>query len=150
MNVQRFWSKVYKTDGCWLWLGYVQPNGYAQFRVGKKRQYVHRVAYELVKGSIPDGLQIDHLCAVRKCVNPDHLEAVTPLVNNLRCGCYESAAKIKRAATTCHKGHTFTPDNTMLNEKGHRSCKTCHREKSRKSMEKLRLKRRHARGLPEH
>jgi len=69
---------------CWIWKGYIQPNGYGQLRVMEKIKYAHRVYYERAKGPIPDGLQIDHLCRVKTCVNPDHLEAVTSAVNHQR------------------------------------------------------------------
>lgn len=82
---QRFWRNVDMTGDCWLWTGYVKPNGYATFYPGGGRHvskvYVHRFAYAAVHGPIPDGLEIDHLCSVRHCVNPDHLEAVTRRVN---------------------------------------------------------------------
>jgi len=78
---KRFWKKVLKTETCWLWLG---SEGYGRFYVGKKRIAAHRVAYILEYGPVPDQMVIDHLCKVRDCVRPDHLEAVSATENNKR------------------------------------------------------------------
>ena len=82
----RFMDKVAKTDTCWLWTGAVSAGGYG--RIGEasssRTLQAHRVAYELFVGRIPEGLHIDHLCSERRCVRPDHLEAVTQAENNLR------------------------------------------------------------------
>ncbi len=91
----RFWSKVNKTTDCWLWTGTIlkssvqSRNGYGLFHPRQREGspnlvYAHRYAYEAIKGPIPAGLQIDHLCRVHNCVNPDHLEAVTQLENMRR------------------------------------------------------------------
>lgn len=79
-----FWSKVDKTSdpsGCWLWLGALNTGGWGQVKRQGFENYVHRIAYTELVGPIPEGLEIDHLCHVRNCVNPDHLEAVTQLEN---------------------------------------------------------------------
>lgn len=74
----RFWAQVERTDGCWYWRGRTIPDGYGHFRVGgETKRYAHRMAYMWTKGPIATGMEIDHLCRVRNCVNPDHLEAVT-------------------------------------------------------------------------
>lgn len=79
---QRFWMKVNKTSTCWLWTAATQQKGYGIFGVGTGRTTpAHRYSYELHVGPIPEGMQIDHLCRVRSCVNPAHLEVVTPLQN---------------------------------------------------------------------
>lgn len=76
-DIPRFWNKVEKTTGCWIWLG-CTSGGYGLFGIAtSKSAKAHRIAYEIAYGPIPDGLQIDHLCRNPTCVNPCHLEAVT-------------------------------------------------------------------------
>ncbi len=74
-----------RADGCWIWTGYIDSWGYGRFWVkARNTQLAYRIAYELVRGPIPYGLELDHLCRNKACVNPDHLEAVTHSVNMLR------------------------------------------------------------------
>lgn len=80
----RFMGKVEKTETCWLWRGAINPGGYGRIGEGSMVLQAHRVAYKLLVGPIPEGLHIDHLCGVRHCVRPDHLEAVTQAENNRR------------------------------------------------------------------
>lgn len=82
---ERFEVKVNRTDSCWIWSGAIHGNGYGVFRWNGRNGQAHRFSYEAHKGAIPVGLVIDHLCRVRNCVNPDHLEAVTQ-GENLRRG----------------------------------------------------------------
>lgn len=74
---QRFWAKVQKTDSCWLWQGARTPKGYGQFAPHRSHVYAHRYSYELENGPIADRMTVDHLCRVRNCVRPDHMEIVT-------------------------------------------------------------------------
>lgn len=74
---ERFWSKVRVTHECWLWIAGLDHYGYGQFHLDRKVVKAHRLAYELVIGPIPVGLDIDHVCRVRRCVNPWHMELVT-------------------------------------------------------------------------
>lgn len=123
--------------GCWLWEGGDRGQGYGAFKIDTKRAIsAHRASYQLHKGPIPDGLTIDHLCRVRCCVNPDHLEAVTAVVNVKR-GEYRKGLALggaangrrQQARTHCKRGHEFTPENTgtQTSAKGtpSRYCKAC-------------------------
>lgn len=125
---ERFLAKI-KADhsGCWLFTGYVMKNGYGTIGLGSRSEgkaFAHRVAYELFVGPIPDGYVIDHLCRVRRCVNPEHLEAVT-ISTNLRRGA-QSALR-----THCPKGHSFDGTNRAINKQGHRFCRECSRVNAR-------------------
>jgi hypothetical protein len=77
----RFWTKVEKTEGCWNWTAAKYPTGYGQIRIDGSAHSAHRVAYELTKGPIPDGLFVDHICHNRACVNPKHLRLATAKQN---------------------------------------------------------------------
>jgi len=122
---ERFWSKVEKTEGCWIWIAARDSKGYGGFHVGgsrKGRRWVraHRWAYAAAKGEPPAGLDLDHLCRNRACVNPEHLEPVTRSVNLQRGA---SGSK-----TQCNYGHVFTPENTYRQAStGRRSCLACKR-----------------------
>lgn len=110
---------------CHLYVGKLMPNGYAR----KWHLYLHRLAYENAKGTIPEGYDVDHLCRVRHCVNPDHLEAVTRRENLLR-GVTLAARKAQQ--THCVHGHEFTPENTYLHPgTNRRQCHECRRERDR-------------------
>lgn len=78
----RFWRRVDRTDACWLWRGWINAKGYGHFGVNNRLTVkAHRWSYEQLVGPIPHGLTLDHLCRVRNCVNPAHLEPVTRAVN---------------------------------------------------------------------
>jgi hypothetical protein len=85
----RLVQRIEVADGHWLWRGHLDSFGYGRM-CGRS---AHRLIYTLMVGTIPDGLEIDHLCRVRNCVNPEHLEAVTPLVNNLRAVPFKNFAR---------------------------------------------------------
>lgn len=120
----RFWSRVQRgaIDECWEWLGAIDTTGYGRIGVGRRVLGVHRIAYEIQVGPIPEGLTIDHLCLRRSCVNGRHLEAVTHEENSRRS---------KRRLTHCVNGHEFTEENTYWRKEGRRQCRTCHNERRR-------------------
>lgn len=122
----RFWSKVQvDASGCWLWTAQRSRSGYAGFFLhGRGASRAHRVAFELLVQAIPQGLTLDHLCRVRHCVNPAHLEVVTQKENTLRG---ETGPAINARKTHCYRGHLFSAENTRFTTKGHRSCRACRR-----------------------
>lgn len=130
----RFWPKVDKTASCWLWQGALYRSGYGAFRYNGQMRVAHRFAYELLRGEIPDGLTLDHLCRVRACVRPDHLEPVTNRENVLR-GVGPTATNA--AKTHCDNGHELTPESTYVSPPtkahphGSRHCRTCKAETQR-------------------
>jgi hypothetical protein len=119
--MQRFWDQVEKTSTCWLWKGYKMASGYGRFGFNYKTLYAHRFSYELIKGDIPKGMVIDHLCKNRGCVNPDHMEVVTQRENLLRGDGFPA---LEAKQTHCIKGHLFSKENTYM-ERNKRHCKRC-------------------------
>jgi hypothetical protein len=108
---------------CWLYGGTLTPDGYGNSRfAGTNERYVHRAAWELANGPIPAGMTIDHLCRVRSCYNPSHLEPVTKRENTLR-GIGPTAVHARQ--THCIRGHEFTPENTATDHRGGRRCRAC-------------------------
>lgn len=121
--MQRFWDKVHvDPDGCWLWTA-AEKFGYGCFFFDGRMVQAHRFAYELVVGEIPEGLVIDHLCQIKLCVRPDHLEAVTHRENVLRSP--RGFAAINARKNECHRGHPLSGDNLYLRPTGARECKEC-------------------------
>jgi len=116
-----------EANGCWLWTGYIQGDGYGMYvrgtaHLGTRRQSLaHRLAYEAFVGPIPQGYELDHVCRVRRCVNPDHLRVVTHRAN----------MQATPRKTHCRRGHEYTPENTYYFPSGTYRCRQCHRDLNR-------------------
>lgn len=121
--VDRFWAKVSaeSADSCWLWTGSKNLGGYGIFNVRSRGTGAHRWAYEALRDEIPEGLHLDHLCRTPACVNPWHLEPVTPLENTRRGIGHGSE-------THCPKGHAYDEANTYRTPRGCRNCRPCNAE----------------------
>lgn len=120
----RIAAKITVTDdGCWLWTGYIQKNGYGKVWHDGAKRLAHRVVYTLLVGPIPSDRELDHVrangCRSRACVNPSHLEPVTAKENQAR-----GAGNQHRGRTHCQRGHEFTPENTII-QGGGRACRAC-------------------------
>lgn len=131
MTPEQFWTRVDASGDCWEWTGR-RRSGYGVAELVGTTS-AHRVAYVLLVGPIPEGLQLDHLCRNRACVNPDHLEPVTNLVNSRRALWRHH----------CRKGHPLTPENTYWRPTprkglGPRQCAICHIESARRSQARQR------------
>lgn len=101
---------------CWIWLGHQRQGGYGYREWRGAKVLAHRWSYELLVGPVPEGLELDHLCNTPACVNPRHLEPVTPTENMRR--------KVIRK-TSCSHGHTYSPENTYVRRDGTRDCRKC-------------------------
>jgi hypothetical protein len=143
-DLARFWSKVDKTDICWLWTDHLDSSGYGKFKVQGKMVPAHRWAYEQFVEAIPEGLTIDHVrdrgCRYRHCVNPAHLEPVTPVVNTMRG---DAPTAINARKTHCVNDHPFDEANTyfltLRNGRTRRSCRACNRQKVAEYEQRKRL-----------
>ncbi len=122
----RLLSKIeLSDDGCWLWTAHRDVVGYGRLRVGPTSKPAHNLVYEVFVGAVPEGLELDHLCRNRGCVNPEHLEPVTHRENVLRGASPIAAAA---AQTHCLRGHALSGDNVyIIPSSGSRQCRTCKR-----------------------
>jgi HNH endonuclease len=125
-QIFRFFEWVeFSETGCWLWKGRTATQGYAQVQGYRRKAVVaHRWLYEIIIGPIGDELKLDHLCRVKRCVNPDHLEAVTQSVNVKRdweARRKEGRAKWQKIKTICKRGHPLVPGGRWV----HEQCKEC-------------------------
>jgi len=133
---QRFWPKVDKNGPtplhrpelgpCWLWTAGLNVHGYGRIWADGKARYAHHISWELANGQpIPDGLEHDHLCRVRRCVNVSHLDPVAH-VENVRRG-LGSGFQRNAAKTHCPHGHAYAGENLYVAPDGRRSCRACRR-----------------------
>lgn len=109
---------------CKLWTGAHNGKGYGVKKVTSGSRYVHRIAYADAYGPIPEGMEVDHLCQQPSCIEPTHLEAVTPSENKARVG---------KRITQCKRGHNFDEANTywQAGNNGKRRCRKCHADDER-------------------
>lgn len=139
MQLEQIHARIVRNPDteCWDWTGPFSGNGYGRVTYDGRPWRVHRLVYTLIKGEIPSGLQLDHLCRNRACCNPAHLEPVTGKVNVRRSPIHNYAK------THCKQGHPFTRENTGINRSaGHerRFCRTCQRAWNRAAAAKRRAR----------
>jgi hypothetical protein len=136
--IERIESNIIRIPeaGCWVWTAFVDKKGYGRINVGGKIKFVHRVVYEMLKGTVPQKHDIDHLCRNPSCCNPEHLEGVTRQTNVQRG--LRGNMNPQKYITQCKNGHMFTEDNTYMrdNKNGtfNRMCKACNMDRRRISM----------------
>lgn len=125
---ERFWAKVRENPatGCWEWAAAIARNGYGQFAHEGRTRSAHRLAWLSLRGEIPEGMQLDHLCRVRHCVNPDHLDVVTARVNRER----GNATHVRRNGPAvspdhCIQGHPLAAPNLHTRAR-QRECRACY------------------------
>jgi hypothetical protein len=123
--LERLFSRTIRgPGGCWLWTG-GKSDGYAMLRVQGRMVRLHRTVYEQLVGPVPSGLEIDHLCRVRCCLNPEHMEPVAKRVNILRG---EGACAVHARKVTCVRGHPLSGENLEIEGGKFRRCKQCRRD----------------------
>lgn len=122
---------VVTENGCWLWQGCISDGRYGSLKYKGRIRRAHCVTYELSVGPVPDNLELDHTCKVTTCINPEHLEPVTHKVNVQRGDLKHVSGKRYAAQTHCIHGHPYEPHNLYLDKKGHKSCRTCARDRNR-------------------
>ena len=151
--MKSFWNKINKNGpissfrpdlgACWIWTSYITEKGYGRTTLkNNKKVYVHRYVYELTKGLIPNDLELDHLCRVRNCCNPNHLRLVTSKENTTAAGSQVFFnGKEQSIKMHCPQGHEYTKENTYNSIRKHngktfRGCKICRRESAKRHYHK--------------
>ena len=124
---ERFDAKWQSDGECWRWTAAIDKHGYGRFSKGGRMRLAHRMSYEGLVGPIPQGMDLDHLCRNRACVNPYHLEPVSRSVNLSRSPLMARGQN----KTHCPRGHMYTPENTRITTQGARACRTCERARNR-------------------
>jgi HNH endonuclease len=118
-------------SGCFIWMGNISWNGYGTLKTGyksegtRKTEWAHRAAYEYFVGPIPEGMDLDHKCRMRCCVNTDHLEPVTRLENTRRGNLFAVLKARAELQTHCKRGHILSGSNLRISTSGSRLCRTC-------------------------
>jgi hypothetical protein len=136
---ERLLSKAFINweTGCWEWTAFINQYGYGQiYAHGKYGRQAHRIAFELIEGPIQDGLELDHLCRVRHCINPAHLEPVSHRENLIRIPGYGTK-------TCCPAGHEYTPENTYV-LRSVRHCRPCNRAAAKRLYDRKKAARQEA------
>lgn len=122
------WNRIVEEGECWLFQGSLDKDGYGLTTYDRRTQRAHRLAYKVTVGDIPARLVLDHLCRVRQCINPAHLEPVTSKENLMRG---ETHARRNADKTHCKHGHEFTEENTLVTDT-QRYCRQCARDKQKR------------------
>ena len=125
--LKKFWSRIKVVNNCWEWQGGIKMDGYGSFYWNKKQYPSHRIAYQILRGNVPEGLELGHLCRNRKCCNPEHLEPVTHHQNLMRGN---TIIAINSRKTHCPQGHPYNGDNLIIKH-GSRVCRICHNDSCR-------------------
>ena len=137
---QRLERLTDRSGECWLWVARTS-DGYGLLTLNGKQRLAHRVSYEFYNGPIPDGLQIDHLCRVRNCINPAHLEPVTAKENRRRTEPFRAPQPSRPPQAECIAGHPLSGDNLGVTG-DRRYCRECQRRRNRESIRRVRAARR--------
>jgi hypothetical protein len=121
-----FYRRVeFKSGDCWYWRGFITKQGYGRVKLGDRLYYAHKVSYLVSVGDVPVGLELDHMCRTRDCVNPYHMEPI-PGVTNMLEGVSPSGLNSRK--THCKRGHALNEGNTYSDpKKANRSCRVCQR-----------------------
>jgi len=138
-TIENFLEQLVYCGDCIAWGGLIETQGYGVMRMNGKSLKAHRISYEYFVSGIPNGLEIDHLCRNRACVNPAHLEAVDHHVNVLRGECGAATARIQQEKEMCPKGHQYDLANTYRNKRGHRFCRKCARIRANENYKRSRI-----------